>query len=162
MELNELVKNHYTSLYQYALKLTRHTQKAEDLTQDTLVKIHKGFSKFRQSASFSTWSKTVMKNCYIDIVRKDKRKWKIQVENSGAGHIEDRSIEKEFSELLDLVNLDLLENHITELQKTILYHTIFLKESYSEVGEQIGLTKGLTHYEMRKIHAQIEDIESFK
>lgn len=61
-------------LKSYALSLTKNPQDAEDLFQDTMIRIHKGLEKFRRGTNFKAWTIAVMRNIFINDYRKKKRR----------------------------------------------------------------------------------------
>jgi RNA polymerase sigma-70 factor, ECF subfamily len=69
-EFQDLVRTYLDSLYNYALVLTRQTQDAEDLVQESLVRAYEGFDTFDRSLSFRPWIFTVMRNVQIDRQRR--------------------------------------------------------------------------------------------
>jgi RNA polymerase sigma-70 factor (ECF subfamily) len=65
-EFEDLVRKYLDSLYNYALVLTRQSEDAEDLLQESLVRAYQGFDTFDPSLSFKPWIFTVMRNVQID------------------------------------------------------------------------------------------------
>ena len=61
------------ALQRYAMKLTRHSQDAQDLVQEAISKAFKYKDKFREGSSFKSWSFTILKNTFINNYRKNKR-----------------------------------------------------------------------------------------
>jgi RNA polymerase sigma-70 factor (ECF subfamily) len=62
------------SLRAFALKLTANTDDAEDLFQDTVIRILSNADKFRQGTNFKAWSITIMRNIFINDYRKKTRR----------------------------------------------------------------------------------------
>lgn len=61
-ELIELQPN----LYSFALSLTADTHRAEDLTQDTTLKVLSNREKYQANTNFKGWVFTVMRNLFIN------------------------------------------------------------------------------------------------
>ncbi len=51
----ELVNRHNAKVYQLALKLTRNETDAEDVTQETFLRVYNRIETFRGEAAFSSW-----------------------------------------------------------------------------------------------------------
>src|ERR1700722_9209830 len=51
----ELMNRHKTRIFAAAMGLLRNHADAEEITQDTFVRAHRGFSKFRGDSSVATW-----------------------------------------------------------------------------------------------------------
>lgn len=66
----ELVRRHKTPVYNFILRQIRSPAAAEDLTQDTFVRVVQNASDFRHSSRFSTWVYTIARNLCIDHLRK--------------------------------------------------------------------------------------------
>lgn len=75
--LSELLRDNYSFLYQYLLKVTMNKSYAEDITQDTMLKAIEKIGSFQNQAKFSTWLVTIASRLYIDRMRKleRERKW---------------------------------------------------------------------------------------
>ncbi len=75
---NEIFNLCYRDFYQYFYFMLKNKELAEDLTQDTLMKVYQSHQKFdSKKASFKTWAWTIAKNNGIDFLRsrefKDKK-----------------------------------------------------------------------------------------
>jgi RNA polymerase sigma-70 factor, ECF subfamily len=51
----EMVKRHWDRIYAMVNQLLRNTQDAEEVTQDTFIRAHRGLANFRGDSAFSTW-----------------------------------------------------------------------------------------------------------
>jgi RNA polymerase sigma-70 factor (ECF subfamily) len=72
---NELISKYHPNVYKFLIKLSYNEDTAEDLTQETFIKVIRNIEKFdvHGSAKFSTYIITIAKNLYIDYLRKEKR-----------------------------------------------------------------------------------------
>ncbi len=52
---NVMVIRHYDRIFSRVLQLLNNKQDAEEVTQDTFIRAHRGLENFRGDASFSTW-----------------------------------------------------------------------------------------------------------
>ncbi len=69
-EFNHQVKEHYTSLRGYAMKLTRDPENANDLVQETMLKAFNNRDKFSEGTNLKGWLYTIMKNIFINNYRR--------------------------------------------------------------------------------------------
>ena len=53
-------------LYQTALRMTRQTEWAEDLTQDTLIRAYERFELFKSGTNFRAWLFTILTHTYLN------------------------------------------------------------------------------------------------
>jgi len=70
--LAELLRQHYSFLYQYVLKLTMDKSKAEDLTQETMLKAIEKIGTYKGQSKFSTWLIAIASRQAIDRARRFK------------------------------------------------------------------------------------------
>lgn len=67
-----LVEYNLKLIYRYALRMTRDVEDAEDITQETFVKLWRNLHKFDLDKNFRTWLLGIAHNTAIDILRKKK------------------------------------------------------------------------------------------
>ena len=60
--LNELMARHATPVYHFLCRLTGNEADANDLAQETFVRVFKSCNRFRSSGKFSTWLFTIAAN----------------------------------------------------------------------------------------------------
>jgi RNA polymerase sigma-70 factor (ECF subfamily) len=69
-----LMHRHLDRLYGYAIGLTRHAASAEDLVQETWLRVWSNAGSYQpKKASFSTWLHRILYNLFIDDVRRAQR-----------------------------------------------------------------------------------------
>ncbi len=73
LALSELLRQHYAFLYQYTLKITMNKNRAEDITQETMLKAIEKIASFQGKAKFSTWLITIASRLYVDRIRQMER-----------------------------------------------------------------------------------------
>lgn len=61
-------------LHGFALKLTKNTDNADDLFQDTALRVISHLDKFQDGTNFRAWACTIMKNIFINQFRKNQTK----------------------------------------------------------------------------------------
>lgn len=71
IEFNHRIMNEKSSLKNFALSLTRNTDDALDLLQDTYVKAITYREKFEDSTNIKAWLFTIMKNTFINAYRRN-------------------------------------------------------------------------------------------
>jgi len=68
-------------LQAFAMHLVRDKHLAEDLFQDTAVRVFKNVDKFSKNSNFKSWVMVIMRNTFINDYRKKKRRRKIYDKN---------------------------------------------------------------------------------
>jgi RNA polymerase sigma-70 factor (ECF subfamily) len=65
-----LVRRHQAPLYNFALRQVRVPQVAEDVVQESFVRVVQNAADFKHEARFTTWVYTITRNLCIDHLRK--------------------------------------------------------------------------------------------
>lgn len=137
-----LVDRYKDMVFTLSVKMLKDKLEAEEVAQDTFVKVFKSLSKFNGESKFSTWIYKVAYNTCLDRLRKNKRLQPI------AGI--DRIHEEELSPLLNA--LDAIEDKERKqmiqdcLQKLpgeesfLLTLYYFEEQSLEEIAKIIGIT----------------------
>jgi len=70
----QLILAYYPYVKKFLLKLSGSEQDAEDLTQETFLKLIRGIRQYEPSgnALFATWLMTIAKHCYLDFLRRNR------------------------------------------------------------------------------------------
>jgi RNA polymerase sigma-70 factor (ECF subfamily) len=71
--LNRLIEAHYQQMYHLALKITRDTVLAEDITQEACVQVLRRIDQFRAEARFNSWLSRIVLNTALLKHRREKR-----------------------------------------------------------------------------------------
>jgi len=116
IEFNYHVKEQYQPLRGFALKLTRDSEDADDLVQETMLKAFMNRDKFTPGTNLKGWLHTILRNLFINNYRR-KSKSKIihddtennyflenvgnSSNNAGAGRMVMQEIERAMNNLSD-------------------------------------------------------------
>jgi RNA polymerase sigma-70 factor (ECF subfamily) len=71
-DLHQLYETYFNDVYHYLLFFTNSKNDAEDLTQETFIKVFKNYEKFQKKSSFKTWIFSIAKNIAMDHFQKRK------------------------------------------------------------------------------------------
>ncbi len=69
-----LVRRHYEQIYRWALARTGDRDEADDVTQETLVRLHRHIASFEGRSALSTWLYQVTRSAAADLQRKRRRR----------------------------------------------------------------------------------------
>src|SRR5216684_2106849 len=67
-----LLRRHRAPLFTFLLRMLGDRERAEDLAQETFLRIVKGAAAWEQRARFQTWLYTIARNLCVDASRRDK------------------------------------------------------------------------------------------
>ncbi|HNQ11817.1 MAG TPA: sigma-70 family RNA polymerase sigma factor [Bacteroidia bacterium] len=70
VQIGKDINEHYKPLKGYALKLTRNSEDANDLVQETMYKAIANSEKFKKGTNLKGWLYTIMRNIFINNYRR--------------------------------------------------------------------------------------------
>ncbi|RLD30027.1 MAG: RNA polymerase [Bacteroidetes bacterium] len=68
-----LVDRYKDLVYTLSLRMMKNREEAEEVAQDTFIKVYKSLTKFKGDSKFSTWIYKVAYNTCLDRLKKNKR-----------------------------------------------------------------------------------------
>lgn len=71
--LEELMRRYEKQIYNLGLRITRSSEDALEVVQNTFISVFKGIDDFRQESTFKTWIYRVATNAALMLLRKNKR-----------------------------------------------------------------------------------------
>lgn len=172
-----LVRRYQNRIYNAAYRILGSPEEAEDVVQDTCLKIHQGIDSFNRNASFGAWIFRIAHNSCLDTLRLRQRKRNIQTvsfdpqsvqsddADSGGGVVnqaadpcptpEERlSLSEQEAVIAEKLSM------LPEIQRTVLVLHDIEGFSYQEiadiVGTNIGTIRSRLHYGRIKLKELLE------
>ncbi len=139
-------------MYAVALRLTRNTADAQDLTQNAVVKALRFHDKFQKGTYIKAWLLTILRNTFINEYRKKARR-PMTVELTGAEQMPNSSAGLQFGhdpegrssanllELLDDEVRDAVESLPEDFRVAVIMADLQDK-SYKEIAEAVNCPLG--------------------
>lgn len=78
----EIVNLYQEKLYSISFRMLYNKQEAEDVVQDTFLRVYKNLTKYDHHMKFSTWIYRIATNLCIDRLRKRKPNYSLDAESS--------------------------------------------------------------------------------
>jgi RNA polymerase sigma-70 factor (ECF subfamily) len=69
-----LVQRHRARVFAFVLRLTQDRARAEDVLQETWLRVVRGASAWQPAARFTTWMYTIARNVWLDGARRDRHR----------------------------------------------------------------------------------------
>ena len=69
----QLVNRYKDLVFTLAIRMLKHKEEAEEVAQDTFIKVFKSLDKFKGDSKFSTWIYKVTYNTCLDRIKKNKK-----------------------------------------------------------------------------------------
>lgn len=107
----QLVDRYKDLVYTLAIRMLKHKEEAEEVAQDTFIKVFKSLDKFKGDSKFSTWIYKVTYNTCLDRIKKNKK------------HFNDVAIDEYTFNKLDTID-NALDNIIKEEKSTLIKQCI--------------------------------------
>lgn len=107
----QLVDRYKDLVYTLALRMLKHREEAEEVAQDTFIKVFKSIDKFKGDSKFSTWIYKVTYNTCLDNIKKNKK------------HLKDVAIDEYTFNKLDTID-NALDNIIKEEKSVLIKNCI--------------------------------------
>jgi RNA polymerase sigma-70 factor (ECF subfamily) len=148
-----LITEHLDGLYRTALRLTKERTRAEDLTQDVMLKAWRSFHTFQEGSSARAWLHRILMNAYYDAYRKRTREPEVvDLEDVGEFYLYDKVASRgDLAEagnpevLLDQIMDDEVRRSLDDLPEAFRAAVILADLegfSYKEMAEIMGVPQG--------------------
>ena len=151
-------------LYRLALRITLDSAEAEDIVQDTMIRVWNKRDEWAQFNSIEAFCLTVARNLAIDRSQKSEAQnieLTTETQEMSDGSTPERQLER--SEQMDLVRK--LINELPEKQRTIIQLRDIEEKSYKEIADVMRLTEDqvkVTLFRARqRIKAKYNEIQSY-
>jgi RNA polymerase sigma-70 factor, ECF subfamily len=132
---DELVERHQRSLWGFFFRSTRDSQLAEDLTQETLLKVYNQFWDYLPSGRFRGWMFRIARNLLIDDVRRKSHDALLRAVRGNA---------REEDDILQRIAGDIIPPEVTVQRREL---TDLVKTCLSQIPEDQRLTFEMHHFE---------------
>ena len=140
-----LVEKYKRLVYRVAIQITKNHEDANDVMQDTFLKVYESIHSFRQDAAFETWLYRIVVNHATNLVKRRERR-----RESPLSVIGEMEIHPDLKQTADLANNPHLDAERKERQRwvTQAVNSLPLKQRTVVVLHEF---EGLTHPEIASI-----------
>ena len=164
---NELVKRYKDRLLNFVLRYFNNVEQAEDVVQDTLIKLYTHASYYKNVAKFSTWIFTIAKNNALTELRKNKRKKTDSLWNDDGQVIDINSKEESLdSKVQNEIAIDQLNKFLDEIPENFRMAVVlrdFQELSYEEISKILEIPIGTIKSRINRGRIQLaEKMKHFK
>ena len=141
-----LIQKHRNKIYAFILSKIRNRDLAEDIFQDTFIKVINSLQKgkYNEEGKFLPWVMRIANNLVIDYFRKSKKMRTIaptdnfdifDILQDGEKNIEDNLVNNQIHK-----DLRKLIEHLPEDQKEVLKMRYYAELSFKEISESTGVS----------------------
>ena len=164
---NELVKRYKDRLLNFVLRYFNNVEQAEDVVQDTLIKLYTHASYYKNVAKFSTWIFTIAKNNALTELRKNKSKKTDSLWTDDGQVIDINSKEESLdSKVQNEIAIDQLNKFLDEIPENFRMAVVlrdFQELSYEEISKILEIPIGTIKSRINRGRIQLaEKMKHFK
>lgn len=148
--LDKLIALHGKRLYGLCVKLCGSEYDADDLYQETWLKVHCHWDKYDESQPFEHWLTAVCVNCYRDMLRKNKFAGLLM--KFSTNEEKDRVMESVADEQVQEENTALWEavRRLPEKYGTVIILHYFRGYNVKELSQILKVPEGTVKYRLHK------------
>ncbi len=139
-----IVERYQNMVFALALKMLKHREESEEVSQDTFIKVYKSLSKFNGESKFSTWIYRIAYNTCLDRIKKNS-KFNNDVEINDVTANEIFQTENVFDSLENKERSIIIKECIDKLpeEECVIIHLFYFEElSLKEIVEIVSMTEG--------------------
>ena len=140
-EFKQRFMPHYKLLYRVAYYLTGNAQDAEDLLQDTYLKLWQKRDELKEETDTQAYLVTMMKNLFVD-QRRHKRIDASEDIEAHASPPDERSLDEQIDSRDEIKQVEGLIQQLSERDAKIIQMHLIEDRSYEEIESDTGLSQG--------------------
>lgn len=137
-----LVDRYKNMIFSLALQMVKNREEAEEVSQDTFIKIYSSLSKFKGDSKFSTWAYKVAYNTCLDRLKKNKKEdLNISIDEFSAHLI--KTMDNALSALEDKERKQTIQNCLNLLpgeESFLLTLFYFEDQNLEEIGKVMNIS----------------------
>ncbi len=153
----ELVEEHADSVYRLAFRLSGNQQDAEDLTQETFMRVFRNLKSYKPG-TFEGWLHRITTNLFLDMAR---HRAKIRMEALPEDYERVPGTEMTPEQVYNVANLDpALQEALDELSPEFRVPVVLcdvVGMSYEEIGKTLGVKMGTVRSRIHRGRSQLRD-----
>lgn len=135
--LDRLVVEHLPAALRFAVRLTGNADEAEDIVQDALLRVARGWAAFRGEANFRTWLFRIVVNAFRDRLRRPRMETLPDEVDDRRGEGPDRAaLQRELGELVAQK-----VSSLPPRQREVLVLTMYEQLPPREVAGVLGISE---------------------
>ena len=152
---NLIVRKYSERVYRHCRKMVIDHEDANDLVQDTFLKVYAGLNEFRQASSLFTWIYKIATNECLLFLRKKRRRFFLPIVDYSAelANKLEAQVSPDASEIQKLLQAAILR--LPDKQRLVFnlrYYDELPYEEISEItGTSVGALKASYHLAVKKI-----------
>ena len=159
----ELYQLYAQPMFNVCYRIVNQQEEAEDVLQESFVRMFRQIENFRQESTFGAWFKRIVVNGSLNHIKKRKR---------GLENLENLKNEKQSEESIEEEESALPAYSVHQIQNTMellpegyrIVFSLYLFEEYShkEIAEELGITESTSKSQLNRAKKKNERIINAK
>lgn len=137
-----LVDQYKDLVFTLALRMLKNREEAEEVSQDTFIKVYKSLKNFKGDSKFSTWIYKVTYNTCLDRLKKNKRQQQeVSIDEFTEKHV--KTIDNALEIMVEAERLQAIQDCINLLPSEdgfLLTLYYFEDQSLAEISKIVGIS----------------------
>ena len=137
-----LVDRYKDLVFTLAMRMVKNREEAEEVSQDTFIKVYKSLNKFKGNSKFSTWIYRVAYNTCLDRIKRIKRDYNVVAIDEFTEH-QIKTIDNALDKMEEQEHKDKIQQCLQLLPSDdsfLLTLYYFEEQSLEEISKVVGLT----------------------
>ena len=155
-----LVDNYKDLVFTLALRMVKNREEAEEVSQDTFIKVYKSLNKFKGDSKFSTWIYKVAYNTCLDRLKKIKREYNVVAIDEFTEH-QVKTLENALDQMEEQEHKQKIQECLQLLPSEdsfLLTLYYFEEQSLEEISKVVGLTANNVKVKLYRIRKKLTSI----
>lgn len=152
-----LYKTYYRVLYGIAMRYSKSAAEAEDILQDSFIKVFNSIQHYRGEGSFEGWLKRIVQNTAINSYR-SQLKFSLYVDVSDQELLQSDDSPEAMFESLEAREIIILFNRMPEGYRLILNLYCIDGYSHKEIAEMLGISEGTSKSQLFKAKKYLKSL----
>lgn len=143
-----LIRRYQPDVFRFVVHLARDPTLAEDITQETFVRVFRSLRRYRGESRFTTWLFSIARNCAVDEARRGGRRRRLE------RHLSEREV-PQMTETSGAIEVrEALASLPLELLEPVVMVDVF-GLSYREVASIVGVAEGTVKSRIHRARHQL-------
>ena len=167
-----LLSRHRKPVYNFILRFVGDKETAEDLLQETFMRVIKGADAYKRQAKFTTWLYTIARNLCVDQTRRRKHRRHASLDapmdtSEESGSLMDVIASNEMASDRKSVNKELFATMqraiagLSEEQREVFLMREFLDMPFKQIADVVGVpentVKSRMRYALEKLRLELDE-----
>ena len=158
-----LVNKYQERLYWHIRRMVNNHEDANDIIQNTLIRVYRSIDRFQGKSSLYTWLYRIATNETLTFINKNKKKATVCLDNEINNHQLNLKSDDYFDGDFIQLNLQKAINLLPERQKLVFNMRYYDDMRYQEISDiletSVGGLKASYHHAVKKIEKYLKNID---